>query len=215
MLTFASVFALAGLGLGAAGLVLRGRRTARRALPPDRSPRKGDPARGVLYAFTLGMAPWAKESTRLHAFAYLRGIGFHLGIFLAMAALLLRPLWASLPWPALEAVAVAIIVCGLLGAGGAGARLTERNLRRLSTPDDHFAVWLVSAFILATGLALLVDAWIVPSYLIAGVMFLYVPLGKIRHCLYFFFARLYFGKFVGRRGVLPHATAASDTGGVR
>src|SRR4030067_2735182 len=92
------------------------------------------------------------------ALAYWRGIGFHLGIFLAMAALLLRPLWASLPWPALKAIAVAIIVCGLLGAGGAAARLRERSLRRLSTPDDHFAVWLVSAFILATGLALLVDA---------------------------------------------------------
>jgi hypothetical protein len=29
--------------------------------------------RGFLYAFTLGMAPWGKESARRHWVAYLRG----------------------------------------------------------------------------------------------------------------------------------------------
>jgi len=35
------------------------------------------------------------------------------------------------------------------------------------------------------------------------VMFLYIPVGKIRHCFFFFYSRILFGLFYGRRGVLP------------
>jgi hypothetical protein len=41
-------------------------------------------------------------------------------------------------------------------------------------------------------------------YIVAAVTFVYVLLGKIRHCLYFFFSRMFFGKFFGRRAVFPH-----------
>lgn len=58
---------------------------------------KGSPKRGVLYAFTFGMMPWAKESTRRHMLAYLRGVGFHAGIFAGLGALLVSPWWALLP----------------------------------------------------------------------------------------------------------------------
>jgi len=44
-------------------------------------------------------------------------------------------------------------------------------------------------------------------YIIAAFTFFYVPLGKIRHCLYFFFSRLFFGKFFVRRSVFPHPGA--------
>ena len=54
------------------------------ARPADRAVPKGRPGLGVLYAYTLGMAPWAKESTRRHLLAYLRGVAFHLGIFLGL-----------------------------------------------------------------------------------------------------------------------------------
>ena len=35
----------------------------------------------------------------------------------------------------------------------------------------------------------------------------YVPLGKIRHCLFFFPTRYFFGSYFGRRGVLPPGAA--------
>ena len=41
-------------------------------------------------------------------------------------------------------------------------------------------------------------------YLTGAVMLIYVPLGKIRHCIYFFFSRRFFGLFVGRRAVIHH-----------
>ncbi len=65
---------LAGIALVFAVLSFakRLRAFSRLSRPMDRSTPKGDPRLGILYAFTLGMAPWAKESTRRHALAYLR-----------------------------------------------------------------------------------------------------------------------------------------------
>jgi hypothetical protein len=39
----------------------------------------------------------------------------------------------------------------------------------------------------------------------AIVLLLYVPLGKIRHCLFFFATRYHTGIYFGRRGTLPPA----------
>jgi hypothetical protein len=41
--------------------------------------------------------------------------------------------------------------------------------------------------------------------LTATALFLYLPFGKIRHCVFFFSTRYHFGAFFGRRGVLPPA----------
>jgi hypothetical protein len=71
-------------------------------------------------------------------------------------------------------------------------------------PDDHFAVWLTTCFIAVTALALVSERFMIPMYVVSGLTFIYVPLGKIRHCLYFFFSRIFFGKFFGRRAVFPH-----------
>jgi hypothetical protein len=59
---------------------------------------------------------------------------------------------------------------------------------------------------MAAGLAVINDAFVIPMYIISALTFIYVPLGKIRHCLYFFFSRIFFGKFFGRRAVFPHGT---------
>ena len=43
-------------------------------------------------------------------------------------------------------------------------------------------------------------------FLLAIVMILYIPVGKIRHCFFFFYTRILFGLFYGRRDVLPPKT---------
>ena len=195
---------LTGLMAGLYGIYLRYAETKRRALPTDQSSIKGNIAHGITYAFTQGMLPWAKESTRLHMIAYLRGIGFHIGIFTAIGAVIISPFWAYLH-PLLSPVLFWVLILGaVLGAAGGIMRITEHNLRDLSLPDDHFAVWLTTVFITITGLAALNAAFIIPMYIIATLTFVYVPVGKIRHCLYFFFSRIFFGKFFGRRAVFPH-----------
>ncbi|HKZ54179.1 MAG TPA: hypothetical protein VJ123_01780 [Anaerolineales bacterium] len=178
------------------------RRAAPGGAAADRAPAKGSPQRGLLYAFTLGMAPWAKESTRLHQLAYLRGIVFHGGIFTALAALLLSPIWSLLPKLLLYALAGAAAIGALCGVLGALARWFEPNLRALSTPDDFASVLLVALFQGLTGIALLNPAWLPALYLSAALMLVYAPLGKIRHCIYFFFSRRFFGLFLGRRGLV-------------
>lgn len=203
----AQLLALAGLIAGLFGIYVRYAETRRRLVPADNSPIKGSLPKGIQYAFTTGMMPWAKESTRIHMIAYLRGIGFHIGIFAAIGAVILSPFWGYLP-PLLSLLLFWVLILGaLLGAAGGVMRIAEHNLRGLSLPDDHFAVWLTTLFIAVAGLAVLNEAFMIPMYIVSAIVFVYVPLGKIRHCLYFFFSRLFFGKFFGRRAVFPHPAA--------
>ena len=148
------------------------------------------------------MAPWAKESTRRHPIAYLRGIAFHLGIFAALVALLTSPWWDIVP--AFMRIGLAIIsgFGAMMGVAGVGMRLSEENLRALSTADDHASVWAATIFSAATCFALLSPLWLPVMYVTAGAMMIYAPLSKIRHCIYFFFSRRFFGLFIGRRAVL-------------
>ena len=205
------LLALAGLIAGLFGIYLRYAETKRRAFPTDQSPIKGNISHGITYAFTKGMMPWAKESTRIHMIAYLRGIGFHVGVFAAIGAVIISPFWTYLPPLLLLILSWVLILGAILGAAGGIMRIMEHNLRGLSLPDDHFAVWLTTLFIMVTGLAVINDAFVIPMYIVSAITFIYIPLGKIRHCLYFFFSRIFFGKFFGRRAVFPQGTPYRQT----
>ena len=205
LLSISQLLALVGLLAGVYGIYRRYAQTKARVFPVDKSPLKGNPSHGIAYAFTLGMMPWAKESTRIHMVAYLRGIGFHVGIFAAIGALLISPFWRSLPVLLTTLLAAVIGLGALLGAAGGIMRIAEHNLRKLSIPDDHFAVWLVTVWMAVAALAVWSESFLVSFYVLSAITLAYVPLGKIRHCLYFFFSRTFFGKFFGRRAVFPHA----------
>lgn len=204
LLILSQLLALVGLLVGVYGITIRYAETKRRALPADKSPLKGNPQHGITYAFTVGMMPWAKESSRIHVIAYLRGIGFHVGIFTAIGALLISPFWGFLPTMLSTLLMIVLGLGSLLGAAGGVMRIAEHNLRGLSLLDDHFAVWLVTIWMAAAALALWNAGVLIPFYILSAITLAYIPLGKIRHCLYFFFSRLFFGKFFGRRAVFPH-----------
>src|SRR5512138_675932 len=163
------LLALAGGIAGLFGIYRRYAETKRRLVPADNSPIKGSLPHGIQYAFTTGMMPWAKESTRIHMLAYLRGIGFHVGIFAAIAAVLTSPFWAAFPPLLLFAWFWLLTLCAILGAAGGILRMAEHNLRGLSLPDDHFAVWLTTIFMIVTGLAMLNEALMIPMYLISAI----------------------------------------------
>lgn len=207
ILVLSQLLALAGFLAAVYGIAQRYSATKHRALPADRSPLKGSPQQGITYAFTMGMMPWAKESTRLHMIAYLRGIGFHIGIFAALGALIISPFWGLLPATLTLLLTVVLGLGSLLGAAGGVMRIAEHNLRGLSTLDDHFAVWLVTVWMAVSALAVWNAAFLVTFYILSAVTLAYIPLGKIRHCLYFFFSRTFFGKLFGRRAVFPHTEA--------
>jgi hypothetical protein len=163
----------------------------------------GSTRQGVAYAFGRGMMPQEKESTRLHLFAYLAGVFYHLGIFSGFAILFIKVF--NLNGPALgQNIFRWGVGLGLVsGVGLLLKRIFMPNVRRLSRPDDFGANVFVDIF-LAAALAASLDARTVTFLLGYSIfLFLYIPAGKIRHCVFFFYSRFLFGSFFGRRGVLP------------
>lgn len=199
---FTQIFALAGLVLGLLGILLKLRDIMNRPFKQDLARERGNVRRGILFAFTLGMAPWEKESTRIHWVAYLRGIFFHLGIFMAFGVLLASPWLAHLPqlviWLALAVTGLGAI----FGFAGIFMRLAGPNERALSLPDDYFSVFLTSLYITLAFASLLWQPVLPVFYVVTGILGAYIPLGKIRHCVYFFYSKFFFGMNFGRRGVI-------------
>jgi hypothetical protein len=174
----------------------------RRPYPSELAPVKSSPVLGVVYAFTLGMAPWAKESARRHWVAYIRGIILHIGVFLAAAFLIASPWLAQMVLPLRIALSALFGVGAVLGIAGFGIRLNDPTIRLLSTPDDYFSLALVTLF-LVSGAAAAVSPGLLPAFwIVSGVTLAYAPFGKIKHFIFFFYERVFVGLFFGRRGTL-------------
>lgn len=211
LLLISQIIAVAGILIGLAGILLRLREILNRPFKQDLSRARGDVRRGILYAFTLGMAPWEKESTRRHWVAYIRGILFHVGVFAAIGILLASP-WlfpqgqaSNLPSWLLAGLALVTGAGALFGFAGIAMRLSGENERALSLPDDYFSVFLTSLFTALASLVLFVPAGLPAFLIVGGLLAAYIPMSKIRHCVYFFYSKFFFGKSFGQRGVIGHS----------
>ena len=199
---FGAAVALVGAVIFVIGLIRLILATQHRPYQTELAPTKGSPAKGILYAFTLGMAPWAKESARRHWVAYIRGIIVHVSIFVAAAFLIASPWLAQMPSPLRISLVALFTVGAVLGLAGFGIRLSDPTMRLLSTPDDYFSLALVTLF-LASGAASAARIEFLPAFwAISGTTMAYTPFGKMKHFLYFFYERVFIGLFFGRRGVL-------------
>jgi len=174
----------------------------RRPYLSELAPIKRSPGMGVVYAFTLGMAPWAKESARKHWVAYIRGIIIHVGIFAAAAFLIATPWLEQMALPLRISLAVLFGVGTLLGLAGFWIRLAEPTMRLLSTPDDYFSLALVTLFLAAGAVSAIKPDFLPAFWAVSGITLAYAPFGKIKHFIYFFYERVFIGLFFGRRGVL-------------
>ncbi len=208
MLEISRLFAIVGLIFFVLGLFYHWYVTKKSKSPVDKARPKGSQTVGVIYSFTIGMLPWAKESTRRHWIAYLRGVVFHLGIFIGLFALTFG-LFIKFDENLSFIFAIITGLGAVMGFVGVVVRFFEKNLRLISTIDDYISVLLVSISLSFVSLSLVDDRYIVPMYFSSGLMLFYAPLGKIRHCLYFFFSRFFFGKHLGRRGIVHKYAEAS------
>ena len=77
------------------------------------------------------------------------------------------------------------------------------HLRGLATPDDFVANLLTTLFALLAAGQLAWPALRGPWLAEAILLLVYLPLGKIRHCFFFFPTRSHLGAFFGRRGTFP------------
>lgn len=164
---------------------------------------KGNVTRGIVYAFGKGMMPWEKESAGKHLPSYAGGILYHLGIFPALLYLLAVVFNIPLPGTILFIIQILALAGAVAGAALLAKRIAAPGMRALSVPDDFYANLLVDLFLVLTFLQTLAPALTPYLFLSAIIMFLYIPLGKIRHCFFFFYIRILYGLFYGRRDIIP------------
>lgn len=178
-------------------------RLIRLGLPKDYSFKKGNTAAAIAYSYTGGMNPLKKESAYLHYPTYTAGILYHTGTFVSLVLFFFfltdTGFSVSLQW-------TLVCVLAVSAASGLGIfvkRTVLSKLRYLSNPDDYVSNLLVTLFQIFTLIILINGAFAPYYYISAALLFLYLPLGKLKHSIYFFAARYHLGFFYGWRGVWP------------
>jgi hypothetical protein len=166
----------------------------------------------VVHAFTTAMRPRNKESARLHPREFALGLVLHAGVLLALADV---SLLIAAP-RAVGILAPLLLPCGAMALAAAVALAIRRCrspvLMAMSSADDHVAIGAVGGLL---ALSLLHHLGVVaPTVLLgfAALVLIYLPLGKLRHALFFFVARAEYGSRLGHRGVYPPTRSASQAG---
>jgi len=166
----------------------------------------GSVIKGIIYNFTWAMTPRHKESMRLYPIEFIIGVLMHIGILLAIARVILMlayPPIAEIKQVAFVMIFGISILCGLYQFL---RRVLSKELRTISCFDDYLAIIITIDFLIA---AFLHEIGILspPIFLIhATVVFIYLPIGKLKHALFFFIARAEFGARLGYRGIYPSKT---------
>ena len=168
--------------------------------------------RGIIYSWFNIANPTAMESTRTKFFIYLQFVLFHLGVVAAITQSFFLPYLPQL----LEAGSILAnifqVVIGaacIVGVLRIIRRTTDKFVRALSSPDDHFSLlllttWFAFAYLTIPGNFISNLEWTRLAYFLLTAFFLiYVPFSKISHYLYYPITRYYFGKTMGHRGVYP------------
>ena len=176
----------------------------RSGIPVDYAPPSGKISAGIVYSFTGAMSPVKKESAYLHLPTYSAGMIYHLGTFISIILIFL--IWTGVVLPPVLSWCLSgfIMISALCGIGILLKRILKKELRALSNPDDYLSNILVTVFQVLTCLSLVTGSNLIPWLFVWGsLLLLYIPLGKLKHLLYFFAARWQLGLFFGRRGVWP------------
>ncbi len=213
MVNLPLIILLASMAVALAGVAVWIYQLFSRPAACDPSPAKGSDRLGLLYAFTLGMLPWKKESASLHWMVYIRGIFFHTGIFAGTLALLLSIFNIHGGMLLSLALSVLMWIGAFAGALSIVLRAAEANLRGISRADDYISPALITVFLSLGALHILNMIDTVYFYAAASVLCLYLPWSKVRHCVYFFFMRGRIGAMMGHRGLLdtPRGHAGKET----
>jgi hypothetical protein len=175
----------------------------------DHSRRAGSGRRGILYGFTTAMSPFKKESARRHPVAFAIGVLMHLGVVGALLGILGLVVHPPVGHAVLAAVQPVFLAALLAGVALAVRRHRSTTLRVMNTPDDHVAVAATCVLLAAAFVA----PWGAPAtnalLVCAAFFFGYLPLGKLRHAVFFFVARGDYARRLGYRGVYPPARTSN------
>ncbi len=182
-------------------------RLIRLGKPTDYSKQSGNIPKAVGYAFTKAMSPTKKESAYLHLPTYTAGILYHLGTFLSIFLFFIIILEFNFGLSINYFLSGFLALSGISGLGILIKRMIKRELLSLSNLDDFISNILVTLFQFATAFVLLMESGFIPYFIITTTLLLYLPLGKLKHTIYFFAARYHLGFFFGWRNVWPIANS--------
>jgi hypothetical protein len=171
--------------------------------PKDYSHKRGNLKAAISYSFTGAMNPLKKESAFLHFPTYTAGLLYHSGTFICFALFFLFQFNISFTDSIHWILICVLSATSLSGLGIFVKRISLKKLRHLSNPDDYISNLLVTVFQIITLIVLVKEIYFPYYFIFAGLLFLYLPLGKLRHSLYFFAARYHLGFFYGWRGIWP------------
>jgi hypothetical protein len=172
---------------------------------------QGNGLKGIIYALGRGLAPWEKESAVKHLPTYLAGFFYHAGIFAALFYLLSLVISLRLGSFTASVIRISIFIAIICGFGLFIKRSLKPQIRRISCPDDFASNFLVDVFLVVALVNTYRGDLRTAFFAVAIVLLLYIPVGKIRHCFFFFYSRILFGFFFGRRGVLPQNQGNSSS----
>ena len=176
----------------------------------DYSKPAGSPARGLLYGFTGAMLPAHKETVRLHPAKFAVGLVLHVGVIVTLSGAVLLLIAPVIGGRLLAVVWPLLLVSLIAGLYLFVHRLRSPVLRTLSVPDDYLATlatcgWLALACVAAVG-----ERGLLAFLVYTGVLLVYLPLGKLRHAVFFFVARGEYARRLGHRGVYPPSAASTE-----
>ena len=183
----------------------------------DRIPAKGSKAVGVVKSFLKAILiwpfiPWVKNTFKRNPLIYIGGGLFHLGLFVVIFLgtphmlvwkSLLKFGWPTLPLPIVDWLAVAGIVGMLILLIN---RLIHPVLKLISGPAEYLA-WLMVFIPMVTGYMMTHHLWFQYEVLFSlhmlavDFLLIWIPLSRISHFMFYFFARVIHGQEFGKRGV--------------
>ncbi len=180
----------------------------------ERQAPTGDPSttarKGAIYSLFNIFMPWSMSSTRQHPLFYLQFAIFHVAVATSITMSLVLPYLPGLI-SGKATIALLQLLFGLgflVGLGRFIRRIVSPYIRAISTPDDFFAValltvWLAFAFMAAPNNRAETEFWLLGYFFLTALFLFYVPFSKISHYIFYPFTRWYLGKTLGHRGVYP------------
>jgi nitrate reductase gamma subunit len=185
----------------------------------DKVKAKGSKVGGIVKSFAKGILiwpfiPWVKNTFNRNPVTYLAGGLFHLGLFVVLILgtahmLVWKSLlgfgWPTLPLPIVDWFAAGAIVAMI-------ALLINRIVNpvlRLLTGPAEWLNWLVVFLPMVTGYIMTHHLFFPYEMLFSlhmlavDVLLIWIPLSRISHFMFYFFARAIHGADFGKRAVTP------------
>jgi len=182
----------------------------KKPMPAELAEHKGDRTAGAVHSLFNVLRPWEMESTRNNTFFYVEFMIFHIAVALTIGSTFFIPLTPQLMTPAVTSVIqIFMVLAFLIGLRRIYRRFTVPEIKIISSPDDYFAIILMTSFFGVGAVTMQLwkagspdTGWMWIFFLMTTFFLLYVPFSKISHYVLYPFGRVNFGMVFGGRGVL-------------